>query len=280
MSTRRTIDWGNAGRDPWTNVDRHESPGQLAQLLETRWKISEMRLLYGRFAEFCDLLPSRRVLEVGSGTGVFVRALANQLPRIFVGIDLSWQLTLEARRLQASASGGAPLIEFLVGDGAALPIRDGSFDASVIITTLGHASEPLMMLRELARALAPGGTLCVLEQDHESFIINHPDRETTRKIFQYFCDTLVANGWSARRVPGWLKACGMKDIAVSGEMYLAMGYQDHMRSLITRRVDAAVGGGRIMEEMGRRWLADLEAVVAEDAFFASWNFYFFKGRKA
>ncbi len=53
-----------------------------------------------------------------------------------------------------------------VADLAALPFRDGSFEACINIVTLEHVREPRTVLCELNRALAPGGRL-LLVAPHE-----------------------------------------------------------------------------------------------------------------
>lgn len=49
-----------------------------------------------------------------------------------------------------------------IADLMALPFREGSFDACVNIVTLEHVREPECALREMERALAPGGRLLLI----------------------------------------------------------------------------------------------------------------------
>lgn len=49
-----------------------------------------------------------------------------------------------------------------VGDLAALPFRDGAFEAALNIVTLEHVAEPKQVLREIARVLSPGGRLLLI----------------------------------------------------------------------------------------------------------------------
>jgi SAM-dependent methyltransferase len=49
-----------------------------------------------------------------------------------------------------------------LADLAALPFSDGAFDACLNVVTLEHVREPATVLRELARALKPGGRLLLV----------------------------------------------------------------------------------------------------------------------
>jgi SAM-dependent methyltransferase len=104
-------------------------------------------------AGFAASLPTgARVLDAGAGQGQHARCFAGQR---YTGVDLgvgdaSW----DYGRLDAQA------------DLAALPFRDGSFDACINIVTLEHVQEPRRALGEIARSLKPGGRL-LLAVPHE-----------------------------------------------------------------------------------------------------------------
>jgi ubiquinone/menaquinone biosynthesis C-methylase UbiE len=93
------------------------------------------------------------VLDLGTGTGVVARALAERYPEAeVVGIDLSAGMIEEARRQLPSALGGR--VRFEVGDAAALAVPDGAFELVVLSNMIPFADE-------LARVVAPGGTLAL-----------------------------------------------------------------------------------------------------------------------
>ena len=95
--------------------------------------------------------PPRRVLDLGTGTGVVALALAERYPEAeVVGIDLSPGMIEEAR-------GKVPpelesRVRFEVGDASALAGPDGEFDLVVLSNMIPFADE-------LARITAAGGTL-------------------------------------------------------------------------------------------------------------------------
>jgi SAM-dependent methyltransferase len=104
-------------------------------------------------------LPSRcrEALDVGCGTGEFARLLAGRCEHV-LAIDLAPRMVEVAR----SRSGGHPNLEFLVADAASWPFPAGRFDCVASIAAAHHlALAPL--LARMRDALAPGGTLLVLD---------------------------------------------------------------------------------------------------------------------
>jgi SAM-dependent methyltransferase len=98
-----------------------------------------------------DVPAPRRVLDLGTGTGVVALALAERYPEAaVVGIDLSPGMIEEARRKVPPEL--VRRVEFEVGDASALASPDGDFDLVVLSNMIPFADE-------LARITAPGGTL-------------------------------------------------------------------------------------------------------------------------
>jgi ubiquinone/menaquinone biosynthesis C-methylase UbiE len=98
-----------------------------------------------------DVSPPRRVLDLGTGTGVVALALADRYPEAeILGIDLSPGMIDEARQKVPSERAGR--VRFEVGDASALGSPDAAFDLVVL-------SNMIPFFSELARVVAPGGTL-------------------------------------------------------------------------------------------------------------------------
>jgi SAM-dependent methyltransferase len=94
-----------------------------------------------------------RLLLLGAGAGRYARALANARPDLdIIAGDLSSVAIREALQY-----GGRPL--YLVFDAQRIPFASESIGAVVFFDLLEHVPEPLTMLEECARVLAPGGVL-------------------------------------------------------------------------------------------------------------------------
>jgi len=101
------------------------------------------------------------ILDVGTGTALIPIALCRADPRArVVGVDLAdAMLALARRNVDAAGLGGRIRLER--GDGKGLDHAAGSFEAVVANSIVHHLADPGPALAELARMVAPGGTLFV-----------------------------------------------------------------------------------------------------------------------
>lgn len=109
-----------------------------------------------------------RVLEVGIGTGRMARPLMREGVQM-VGVDISTEMM---GQLIAQLTPEHTLPELLLGDATALPFRDGSFRAVMVVHVLHLVKSPDDAIREISRMLAPDGVLL-----HQT---RRPDEETHR----------------------------------------------------------------------------------------------------
>lgn len=99
-----------------------------------------------------------RVLDVATGTGFTAFAVA-EIAQHVVGLDLTLGMLLEARKL---APAGA--IHWVVGDAGAVPFADGTFDAVTVRRAPHHFPHLEFAIREMLRALRPGGRIGIVDQ--------------------------------------------------------------------------------------------------------------------
>lgn len=107
-----------------------------------------------------DLQPGERVLDVACGTGLIARLAAGAVgPRGSVtGIDLAPDMIEVAKDIQTPIG---PEIEWHVGDAAALPLADDSYDVVLCQMGLMFIEDRLAALAEMRRVLVSGGRLVV-----------------------------------------------------------------------------------------------------------------------
>ena len=100
-----------------------------------------------------------RILDAGCGFGATAIVLAQSLPRSeVVGIDLSDPL-LEFAIQAAQDTGVGERVSFERADVQEIPYEDDSFDALINLQMLHIVEDPIAMLDEMERVLAPGGAL-------------------------------------------------------------------------------------------------------------------------
>lgn len=96
------------------------------------------------------------VLDVGCGTGKLLNRLATVRPDITgFGIDFSPEMLEQARRKNSHGD----RLQFVLGNVKALPFEANQFTGVFCVMSFLHYPEPVLALREMARVLAPQGTL-------------------------------------------------------------------------------------------------------------------------
>ena len=103
------------------------------------------------------------ILDVGCGSGDTLLVLARNLPQAdCTGIDASEPL-LELGRQTAVTLGVQDRVHFEQADAQAIPYPDNSFDVVISTSVVHHAADPVAMLKEIARVLAPDGMLYIAD---------------------------------------------------------------------------------------------------------------------
>lgn len=108
-----------------------------------------------RLQEVVDLArprPGDLALDVATGTGNTAFALAPHVRRV-IGLDLTREMLLEARRIAAERS--IANVDWVIGDAAHLPFQDETFDVYVVRAAPHHFADVDAFLHEAHRVLKP-----------------------------------------------------------------------------------------------------------------------------
>jgi ubiquinone/menaquinone biosynthesis C-methylase UbiE len=126
-----------------------------------------------------------KVLEIGIGTGLNMPFYDLARVKLIVGVDPA----LRMHRLAHKRSQQAGLDVKIIGLSAErIPVDDASFDTVVCTYTLCTIPDPIAALREMRRALKPGGKLLFSEHGKS------PDANVLK--------------WQTRLQPYWMKVSG------------------------------------------------------------------------
>jgi ubiquinone/menaquinone biosynthesis C-methylase UbiE len=117
---------------------------------------SEARWVFERL----PLSATDLVLDVAAGTGHAARQLAASA-RAVVALDAT-EAMLVRGQAQAVAE-GCDNVVFMLGDAAALPFLDGSFDVVVSRFAAHHFERPEAVMAEMVRCTRPGGHVALVD---------------------------------------------------------------------------------------------------------------------
>ncbi len=158
-----------------------------------------------------------RVLDIGTGEGSFILAVAEQRPDIkFIAIDHNDSLIKSAMRAH-SASGLNDLCfqQALFDEN----FEEDNFDVIFMRFCLEHVEEPLDILSEVYRRLKPGGRIGMIDEYWFDSGIGDPVWERFRQEMLKTFERVSANPYIPRYLNGWLQSVGFKAINSKLAMY-------------------------------------------------------------
>ena len=238
---------------------------ELAERLETLHGSDAERAQRATYLDLLGVEPGKHVLEVGCGNGWVLREIARRVAPggRAVGLDASGELLALATTQAAEED---VRVELRPGDARELPYDQAEFDIALAPLVLLHVPDADRVIPELVRVVRPGGRVGVLERDNESFILNHPDRELTRRIVQTGTDQTAINAWVGRRLPGMLSRAGLLDVQIKPLVILERRFSAPTVRFILRWVDVAADLGAINGQERQRWLEQFQEQEADDGF--------------
>ncbi|MEJ2047778.1 MAG: class I SAM-dependent methyltransferase [Dehalococcoidia bacterium] len=118
-------------------------------------------------AQRLEIEPGATLLDVGSGTGIFLPFLLKKLGKqgVLVALDYAEEMLRKARGKNFSQR-----IGYLQGDVASLPLRSEIFDACVCYSSFPHFQNKPKALAEMNRVLKEDGWLFICHTSSRSEI--------------------------------------------------------------------------------------------------------------
>jgi ubiquinone/menaquinone biosynthesis C-methylase UbiE len=126
-----------------------------------------------------DLGLGGRYLEIGVGPAVLTTMIARSMPEVHItAVELSPDMITVARE-EAESGGVGARIDFVEGDATdtELPDRLGQFELVYSSFSLHHWDDPEVAIKNLLRAVAPGGVLFIHDLKRVWWLYWIPSRE-------------------------------------------------------------------------------------------------------
>lgn len=223
---------------------------------------------------------ARRILALGCGTGIEVRALRRVITpgTAIVGVDHSAALLAIARRLTAR-EGLADNVTYEAADAHALPYADGTFDIVTLHTMISHAEDPVSVLAEARRVVRPGGTVAIFDGDYASLTFGYPDHVVAKTVEEKLIQLIVANPRIMRDMPRLLVDVGLDLVEADGALYADIGTGSFWVGASESYSRLLISSGLLAAEIVEAW-QDFQAHSAtQGTFFAASNYYNYVTRR-
>jgi len=271
-----------AAKDIFQSINEMDSAGiqKIVDRLEFRGNDPSFIQMRDAYLAHLQLEPNARVLEIGCGTGVVLRALAQRegFGGTLVGSDFSDVLIGVARRLAAEDNVG-DRIDFRVGDSHGLEDPDDHYDAVIAHTLISHVVDPAAVISQAARVARPGGKIVFFDGDYASLVFGAGDAKTNGEMVDGILAAIVANPHVMRQLPALLQRAGLAIDGFLPHVLAEAGDASFFSSMAESYVPIAVKAGIIADDKAANWLAGQRAATERANFFGSCNFYSFIARK-
>jgi SAM-dependent methyltransferase len=246
----------------------------LADRLEFRGTDEGYARLSQAYFRQLPLHSAARVLALGCGTGIEVRALRRAAPHsaVIVGVDHSPVLVEIARRLTAD-EGLDENVTYETGNAHQLPYAEGTFDIVTLHTLVSHVDDPLQVLREARRVVRPHGTVAIFDGDYASLTFGFPDHALAKTIEEDLRKVMVANPRVMRDMPRLLHAAGLTLEGAHGALYANIGSGRFWANAVEAYSVVLSRSGLLGPDIVEEWRAFQAQAVRDDTFFGASNYY-------
>ncbi len=231
-----------------------------------------------RVLDALALRAGEHVVDLGCGPGLLALQMAERVGSggAIQCIDASESMVAMARR----RCGGAKWVEARVGDVAALPYSQHTFDAGVCTQVYEYVSDIDRALAELYRVLKPGGRAVIVHTDWESSVWHSSDPARMRRMIEAW-DRHCPHPHLPRTLGPRFRAVGFTNPRVEVITLLNDRYHPDTYSFGVIPLLAAYAKRHelVPREEADAWMADLQELGHRGEYFFSLSRYLFSVSK-
>ena len=226
------------------------------------------------------LTEAKRILALGCGTGIEVRALKRLSgpSTTITGIDHSTALIDTARRLTTDEELGEN-VSYDVGDAHHTPYDDDEFDIVTLHTVISHVDDPLQVLHEARRIVRPGGTVAIFDGDYASLTFAYPDHLMAKTIEEKLIQLIVANPRIMRDMPRLVADAGLELVDAEGSLYANIGSGRFWLAAAESYGPLLARSGLLTPEIADEWRDFQVRSSGDNTFFGASNYYTYLMRR-
>lgn len=253
---------------------RSWSPGDAetwATALDLRADAPDQLRLRALLLDAAGVGEGHRVVEAGCGTGALLADAAVRVGPAGEVVGVDPQPILVARAQARIARDRLAWARALDGTAEALPVPDGWADAALAQTVLIHLAPAVLdvAIAEMVRAARPGGRVASLDQDGDTWTIDHPNRDLTRRVVAFNSDQRYADGWTGRRLRRFFLDAGLGRVETTGHVHADTEDGSYLLGMCHRIAGAATDAGVLSADEHRRWTDALHDRVAAGRFYSA-----------
>ncbi len=228
----------------------------LIMMLDQQAELPSVQRMRAWAAQVLAVSPGERALDIGSGTGSEVLALAKAVgpSGTAVGVDPN-----PAMVAAASSRAVGSTARFVQGSAYELPFPDDTFDAVRCERVFQHLDDPHAATVEIARVLRPGGRAILIDSDWDTAIM-HPISPEISGALSAAQAARTPNRRSGRRLRGLMASAGfmIDDIGSEAVIFDALT----SAPMYAAQLEAAVDGGIITRAQADQAATEVEHGLA------------------